>query len=321
MTEIESSPTRCDILRFMDEVLADRPLARGPERLFDLTRSGSGKAARSQLSAFALLCTGHLILEMGAWSTAQGPRPMVMRGVVAAAVIALALQLWPNAPRSLARWALPLVAMASLVMHALLFPAAANHAGLLALVFVVLATFDLGDDEEALAARAALRWLTVIVLFSTGLQKVLHGTYFHGDFLAWQLAHDARFLSFLQFTVSADEIARLQALAGGATDVGTYRSSDVMLLIASNVSYLGELLLPIALVWKRTRALAIPAAIALFVLIEAGAREIFFGVLFLNMLGLFAERDWIRRALPLSGVLYLLAFSSRMGWLPGWNLN
>ena len=61
--------------------------------------------------------------------------------------------------------------------------------------------------------------------------------------------------------------------------------------------------------------------IALFVLIEAGAREIFFGVLFLNMLGLFAERDWIRRALPLSGVLYLLAFSSRMGWLPGWNLN
>ena len=94
-----------------------------------------------------------------------------------------------------------------------------------------------------------------------------------------------------------------------------------MLLVASNVSYLGELLLPVALVWKRTRAYAVPAAFALFLLIEAGAREIFFGVLFLNLLLLFSERDWIRRGLPLSLALYLLAFASRMGWLPGWNLN
>ena len=192
---------------------------------------------------------------------------------------------------------------------------------LLALVFVVLATFAIEREEEALDARATLRWLTAIVLFSTGLQKVLYGTYFHGDFLAWQLGHDVRFLSFLQFTVSPDEIARLQALAGGATDAGTYRTSDPMLLLASNVSYLGELALPFLLVWKRTRRAAIPAVIALFVLIEAGAREIFFGVLFLNLLLLFSERDWIRRLAPISVALYLLAFSSRMGWLPGWNLN
>ena len=305
------------------------------ERLFGLTGGGSGSVARSQLFALGLLVTTHLVLEMGAWAREAAPRALAMRGVVAVALLSLGLQLAPwflrrrstvdedalDRARSRAAWAMPIMVAAALGMHALLFPAAANHAGLLALVFVVLATFDVARDEEALAARATLRWLTVIVLFSTGLQKVLYGTYFHGDFLAWQLAHDERFLSFLQFTVSGEEIERLRRLADGATDLGTYRSSDPMLLVASNVAYLGELALPFALVWKRTRAWAIPAAFALFILIEAGARELFFGVLFLNLLLLFAEQDWLRRLAPISIALYLAAFASRMGWLPGWNLN
>jgi hypothetical protein len=216
---------------------------------------------------------------------------------------------------------IPLAAGAAVAMNALLFPAAANHSGLLALVLLALAIFDPRVDDEALWARAALRWLTAIVLFSTGLQKVLYGTYFHGEYLAWELAHDPRFLSFLRFVVSAEEVERLRQLASGAAGLGTFRTTDPMLLVASNGAYLGELVLPFALIAGRTRRVAVPAAVGLFLAIEAGAREVFFGVLFVNLVLLFSEQDLNRRLLPVSIGLYLLAFASLMGWMPGWRLN
>ena len=52
-----------------------------------------------------------------------------------------------------------------------------------------------------------------------------------------------------------------------------------------------ELALPVGLCFARTRAVALLAALALIVAIEAGALEIFFGGLMVGLLLLFAERE------------------------------
>ncbi len=163
--------------------------------------------------------------------------------------------------------------------------------------------------------------MTLIVLFSTGLQKVLYGTYFQGEFLAWKIAHSDRFTTFWQYVVSAEEIDRLRRLAAGAMDAGVYRTQDLALLLASNGSYLAELILPWLLLIRRTRPVAVIVTVVFLVLVEAGAREVFFGVLFVNLVLLFSSRNWVRTLLPASVALYLVSTASQLGLLPDWSLN
>ena len=286
-----------------------------PERILGWAGGDDPDCARVQLSALRTLLMIHTILEIGL-GTYQFQSYKIGLPVFGL-VVALPISLMPGRQRM----GTVIAAAMVLIIHVLLFPTAANHLMLILLGLLVLAFFDITKDDEALIALASLRWMTLIVLFSTGLQKVLYGTYFQGEFLAWKIAHSDRFTTFWQYAVSAEEIDRLRRLAAGAKDAGVYRTQDLALLLASNASYLAELILPWLLLLRRTRPVALIATVAFLVLVEAGAREVFFGVLFVNLVLLFSSRSWVRALLPASVALYLVSAGSQLGLLPDWNLN
>ena len=43
---------------------------------------------------------------------------------------------------------------------------------------------DLESQEEQKLALQAVRWLAAITFFLAGVQKLIYGTYFHGDYRA-----------------------------------------------------------------------------------------------------------------------------------------
>jgi len=194
------------------------------------------------------------------------------------------------------------------------FPSTGNHA-YLELLVCLLAAFLVPDDEgEGLLYLRALRWLVVIVLFYSGVQKLVSGYWVGGEYLAFALGAET-YRSALGWLVSPYELARLAALRGEVGD-GPYRAAGPGLVVASNVAWVAEVALAPALCWGRTRGAAIVAALLLLAAIEAAAREVFFGLLFATALLAFAWHDRVtpaRRAV--AAVLAWLALS-RAGLLP-----
>ena len=68
---------------------------------------------------------------------------------------------------------------------------------------------------------------------------------------------------------------------------------------------LGELVLPALLLWAPARWWATGATVALFIAIQLGAREVFFGGLMVGLVLLFARGDATARALPWTAAVYL----------------
>ncbi len=196
-----------------------------------------------------------------------------------------------------------------------LFPAVSNHFFLVFSCLLLLSILDLEDCQEALLGLQACRWLTVIVLFYSGLQKVLYGTYFQGQLLAWTIAHDARFQAAFNKILPAEEAARLAALADTA---GPFVSEWWLLLAMSNFTWVFELLAPFLLLYPRTRSATVLATILFLAAIETAAREILFGCIFINMVLLFARRSWFRISLPLTFLVYAWLLYPRLDRIWGW---
>ena len=124
------------------------------------------------------------------------------------------------------------------------FPQVANHSFLVLFCLLLLALANLDREPEAVLGMRAIRWVTVIVLFYTGLKKVLMGTYFKGQFLTWTIAHETRFASIFSWILPEAELSRIQALKDSA---GPFATEWWLLLVTSNFIYLAELLLPVLL--------------------------------------------------------------------------
>jgi hypothetical protein len=214
-----------------------------------------------------------------------------------------------------ARAAVVLGAVVVAIKFAWQFPMNANHDFLefVSILFLVLCNPVL--PEEKRLVLAALRWVVLIVLFSAGLQKVLYGYYFGGEFLAMAVAVDPRFGGLFALLVPGDELVRLTSLQI-APSAGPYRVDSPLFVLASNLTYLAELALPILLVIRRTRPLAVAATIAFIVLIELGPRELFFGAIMINLTLLFAHGDLNRKVLPAFVFLYLLLIAMIYGVVP-----
>lgn len=195
-----------------------------------------------------------------------------------------------------------------------LFPAVSNHFFLVFYCLLILSILDLEHPQEALLGLQACRWLTIVVLFYSGVQKLLYGTYFQAQFLSWTIAHDQRFSSAFQYILPAAEAERLAALADTAGPFGT---EWWPLVAMSNFVYLFELIAPVLLLYRPTRSAAV-AATALFLLaIETGAREYLFGCVFINMVFLFTRKNRYPVILPLTGLVYAFLLFRRlegMGW-------
>lgn len=206
----------------------------------------------------------------------------------------------PRWERTAAVAALPLL----LIQLFVTFPFADNHffVELSSLAIVCLAV-DRADDAWVVAG---VRWLCVIVLFWTGMQKAFYGHYWHGDYLAFMAGTDDRFGALLGPILGQDVLATLQGFDPLRTDAGPYRVASWPLRFGSNAVVLGELSLPFLLMHPRTRRFAAVAALVLVLTIQSGAREVGFALLFTNLLLLFLPSNWNGRLLPVYAAILAL---------------
>jgi hypothetical protein len=194
------------------------------------------------------------------------------------------------------------------------FPAAGNHAYLEVMLLALAAFLDPRRDAERVLYVAAARWLAVVILFYSGIQKLAHGYYFHAEYFGFSLWIES-FRTAFGWVLPADEYARLTAFSGEVGD-GPYAVRSALVVAIANLTWIAEIALAPALVWRRTRPFAIAAAVALIVAIEVAAREVFFGLLYLNLILLFLDRALHPKlVLPVVGILVALVLV-RVGVLP-----
>ncbi len=194
------------------------------------------------------------------------------------------------------------------------FPLTGNHRYLECFLCGLCATLALDRDDERLWLLRSVRWVTVVVLFFSGLQKLLHGYWFRGQFLAWSIWRD-NFRVALEPLLPAGEASRLLEL-GSAAGSGPYLISSPTVLLLSNAVWSAEILLAVLLVPRRTRSFAWPGAVLLVVLTEFVARELMFGVEFVAALMLFASSGLLRRFVVPLGLLLALLVAMRLGLGP-----
>lgn len=288
------------------------------DRLLRLVGEDADDVARSKATAFRRFLLLLLAVEsweaLHHWAGKAGFPAHVGIAVVLTSCAALAWNV------RLMRWATGVGALAMAAEIVLAFPRNANHHWLGLVLLALLTLFAAGRADEDAPLLEGLRWIAVIGLFWAGSQKVLYGYYFGGEFLTYAVARSARFAEFFALFVPADELARVRAIEYGP-GAGPYRIDSPLFVLVSNLAYLPELLLPPLLLWCRTRLVGLTALVVYLFAIEIGAREVFFGLLMLQLLLLFTERDWNRRLLPVfvAFTLYLLAMSA--GLLPRWEFT
>jgi hypothetical protein len=201
------------------------------------------------------------------------------------------------------------------------FPTTPNHYYLELLAMTALATVGpqpaSGTGRDAVDALAGLRWLTAIVFFQTGLQKVLYGCYFHGELFAYLTSQDPRFAAFFGSLLPAHELARLTSYNTLHTGSGPYRVDAPLVLLLSNLVWVAELVLPALMLMPRTRKVATLAAVAFVASFQLAAREAGFAMLFTGLLLLFLPRAPLRRIVPVAAVVCLWAVAAAFGVLPG----
>jgi hypothetical protein len=290
----------------------------------------------SRLRSIRLLALAHLFAELVLSSLRWSSLRISAPGLLAAcAAVAVGLSLFRRTERVAAPLGTLIVGFAIVRW----FPNVANHTFLLFLALCTLSFWDLRAGAERTLGLATLRWIAALVLFATGLQKLLHGTYFHGEFLAFHVAHGERFASLFGWVLPAEEMERLKALGAAAGALppaeglrafetlppapgsGPYRFASVPALALANFVWIFELVAPALLVFRRTRPVAVTAVIAFLAGVESGAYEIMFGVLFVNLILLFSRANWVGRLFPGFAALYGYLIGVHLGWFPKWFFN
>ena len=207
-----------------------------------------------------------------------------------------------------------LLAVAHAVLVTTEFPSTGNHAYLELILCALAAFLDRNDAAQGRLYLQTLRWVVVVVLFYSGLQKLVQGHWVRAEFLAFSVATES-FRNVLAPLLSPVELARLAALRGEVGD-GPYHAASLSLRIVANATWIAEIALGPALCWRRSRAVALAITLLLLAAIEVGAREVFFGLVFANAILSFAHRDLHSLSRPIVvGLLALLALS-RLGVIP-----
>jgi hypothetical protein len=204
------------------------------------------------------------------------------------------------------------------VVHVLVvwrfFPATGNHRYLELILCALAALLDPRAEADRVPYLASLRGLVVVVLFYSGVQKLVHGYYFQGLYLAYALVEE-HFRPIVSWLLPAAETARLSALQP-AVGSGPYLTGAPLLVAASNAVYLTEITLAGLLLVPRARPLAVPLVMAFLVAVESAAREAFFGTLFVSGAMLFRPGATNRLLVPAVAALMAALLLSQAGVLP-----
>jgi hypothetical protein len=279
--------------------LRDRWLARTGTDQPDVAASKLRSMRRLVLITIA--CEGWFALGYVPYSSHAGAY-----GIVATILVACAIAGWRDR-FARASSALAFVLLLGVVLSA--FPDNANHQflALFLLLLVLLAQSPVPDPDgrDAIAAVQSMRWIAAIGVFWAGAMKLFYGYWFGGEFLAYRVATDPGFTRVLGILVPERELARLLGL-GLEVGAGPFRAEAPLLIAVANLTWIAEMILPFGLLWSRTRAASMVAAILLFVTIQLGAHEVFFGGMMVGLLLLFAPRDRVSTALPWFAALYVI---------------
>ena len=286
------------------------PLDEGLGKIFRIVDDRPGDVPPSLRAYEAVLAT---LVAVEYWLRALpqwGELPPHYYALLAVATIA-----WPLALiRPGRRAAFAALAASRAVMLWTDFPGVGNHAYLEVLLCALAAFLDPGRTDEARLYIRAVRSMAVLVLAYSGIQKLAHGHYRHGEYLAFSLRHPS-FRAVLRPLLSASEYDRLTALTG-AIGNGPYRVADRWFIAVANATWVSEIGLAVLLCVRRTRRAAIVGAAALLLTIEAAAREAFFGLVFADAILLFAPATIQRAVVPVVCAVLVVLALSRLGVIP-----
>lgn len=262
------------------------------------------------LTAFRRIVLLHGCVRSWLWVAADERADPVL---IAAAVIASVAFGWVWARTGRLAPRVALIALALQLVAT--FPLTDNHFFLELYAVGLLSLVDRSGASEREVVRS-LRWLVAIVLLQTGLQKLLYGQYFSGQFLAFMIGQGDRFAVPFEWIVSAEEVDRLRGYDALRTGAGPFRVESLAFVAISNLVWIAEIGLAGLLAFVRTRRPAAVVAMALVVTIQLAARELGFALLFVNLLLLFTVKG-NERALPWFVAAYAWAIGVALGWLPG----
>ncbi len=202
------------------------------------------------------------------------------------------------------------------------FPMTPNHRYLEFIIISLAVFLNPQKKEEKSLFFQTCRWLTIIIFIYTGIQKILYGLYFQGEFLALMISQNTRFAQFFQWIIPPTEWTRLTNFANTYTiGSGPFTMDSILFKLASNLSYLLEIILPCLLLIKKIRPYAIGLALLFFILIELAAREYYFGILISGLMLLFFEQDVYKKTIPVFITLYLYFLCTWMGIFPKYYFN
>jgi len=194
------------------------------------------------------------------------------------------------------------------------FPSTGNHSYLELLLCSLSAFLDIDRREERTLFLRSVRWMTCVVFFYAGLQKLVHGYYFRGEVLAYSIGLET-FRPVLQLLLGPDDLVRLSHYQLKVGE-GPFVVSTPYILVLSNATYMIEMGLVPLLVSRWTRTVAVIGAIVFLLAIETMAHEFFFGLLFINMLLMFLDRDVNRRLVGLFAVALGCMLLARLKVIP-----
>jgi len=295
--------------------LSASPFDRFLDRAFTLAGDAApdAQAASTRMRAFETILLLHLTARFATGSFPDAAATPGLRSILAVGMgLCFALSFRP-------RLSPVAVASALCLMLALLantFPGTGNHFFLELWALLLLLLVGRSTPAEADLLQGALRWSIAIVLFYTGIQKMLYGTYLEAQYLTFEIALKPEFESVFAPLIPAEELQRLRTIVPGRVGSGPFRTDAPLLLLASNLVYLFEIAAPVALLWWRSRRLAVIAVIVFTVAIQSGAREVYFGGLLVNWVLLFWPQSLHRRA-PIGFAAYYAALAGLHFLAPG----
>jgi len=260
----------------------------------------------------------HLAVEGWFRYTAESPRGGVTFAFALIFTMCMGLGLF----RAFNRAAIEIVAVVVLLQIVWGFPYVPSHVYVEGLVVILLALFNPAKDEEASTALCGLRWLALLVLFWGGLKKLFYAYYFDATFFGQMVGLDSRFKEFFSFVLTPEEHLRLVRLFWpGPLGAGPYAVDSPLVVAMANLAWILGLLLPLGLLVKRMRPLAMAGSILLWIAVAVVTREILLAALYVNLMLLFARKDLNRRLLPLFLLLFAWLLLVAVGVLPHWGVS
>jgi hypothetical protein len=188
------------------------------------------------------------------------------------------------------------------------FPNTPNHRLLEIVVLGVACMTNTKSELERQILFSFIRSFALLAFLYAGIQKVLLGTYFYGEYLAYKTYSSEQFLRLSPLWTSAIEREMFKSLPWPPhAGLGPFHLSTWRGLLASNAVWILEIVLPIGCFFGRKRNYWATAIIIFVIGIQLMALEVEFVLLMLALLSLFFNTVRDRQILYVSGVLLFLS--------------